>query len=180
MPLNPKKIQRKKRTSKKRTSKKRKSYKKKTPQSGGSDNSSTDGLQPTIKIVNKTLRYTTQSSRQMEISEDINALLDKVNTFHTIGGIIIDPSINQFATTEGNIKVIKPYIEKLQKVTNKLQLILEEGKEYIIQRNTELTRKGVINNDKSLKRFWENWQKKKNPNQQSNKRSGRKTSSKSK
>ena len=160
-----------------RDCKKRKSYKKKTPQSGGAS-SSPNGFQPPIETAYKTLRYTQQSRIQKQIGDDIEALLEKVNNFHTIGGIIINPHINQFATTEGNIKIIKSSI--LPKVTNKLQLILEEGEEYIRQRNKALSRKGLINQDESLKLFWKNWQKKKKPNQQSSKRSGRKPSSKSK
>ena len=151
--------------------KKRKSYKKnntkKPSQSGGSYSSSPDGMQPFVKTINKRLEYTNNSYLQSQIDKNIKDTLSKVEELHKIGGIIINPRINQLATTERNITEVEKIINMLSKVNEKLREMTEDAKNYI-ERKKQLS----INDDYVSIRFYKNWQKDKNK-QRGTKSSGR-------
>ena len=165
MPSNLKK--RKSRKSRKKTSNTKKI------QSGGATSSSPDGMPPFTQTVNKTFRFTSNSYIQIQIVQNIKESLSKVEILrkkveelHKKGGIITDPSINQMATTEKNIKEVGNIINDLSEIINilpqvnkMLREMLKDGKNYV----DEKKKAGISNHDDFASiHFYKNWKKKKN------------------
>jgi len=155
---------------KKRKSRKKTSNTKKI-QSGGATSSSSSG-QPFVKTINKRLEYTNNSYLQSQIEKNIKESLSKVEELHKKveelhkkGGVITDPSINQMATTEKNIKEVGNIINDLSEIINilpqvnkMLREMLKDGKNYV----DEKKKAGISNhNDFVSIHFYKNWSNKK-------------------
>lgn len=160
---------------KKRKSRKKTSNTKKI-QSGGATSSSSSG-QPFRQTVNKTFRFTSNTYIQIQIVQNIKESLSKVEELHKKveelhkkGGIITDPSINQMATTEKNIKEVGNIINDLSEIINilpqvnkMLREMLKDGKNYVDEKKKAGIKAGISNhNDFVSIHFYENWKKKKN------------------
>ena len=168
MPSNLKK--RKSRKSRKKTSNTKKI------QSGGATSSSPDD-QPFVKTINKRLEYTNNSYLQSQIEKNIKESLSKVEILrkkveelHKKGGIITDPSINQMATTEKNIKEVGNIINDLSEIINilpqvnkMLREMLKDGKNYVDEKKKAGIKAGISNHDDFASiHVYKNWKKKKN------------------